>query len=248
LEKLSTSSLWIAICSFFRPACLALILGVPFDWRCGLAVALATFGVYLIDKVSDSAEDLLNTPGRAWLAKYRREAKILAIGSYAASLILTGALIDIWKVPYLLVFGSAGVIYTRNIHGFRPKDLPGAKTVIVAGASAICYAGMISGPIEAYVLAFLTIAIDTIIFDLRDIIGDRAAGVRTLPVLVGRNGVLLLLIVLDIITIAMSPAIATYGAFLIWFFRKERDSLCYDYLVDAWMMWVYLGLQLLQWA
>lgn len=237
LTVLSTSSIWIAICSFFRPACLALLFGLSFDWRAGLAVLLAAFAVYATDKVSGSKEDLLNTPDRAWLAAY--PIKQLAAISYLAALGVA-AILDICKLQYILIIGLAGVIYTTRIFGIRPKDIPGAKTVIVAGASAVCYAGMIGGPAASYVLAFLVISIDTIIFDLRDLTGDRAACVRTLPVLFGRGKVSLLLVLLDIVVFVISPVVAIYGAFLIWFFQKDRDNLSYDLLVDAWLLWIYL--------
>jgi 4-hydroxybenzoate polyprenyltransferase len=165
------------------------------------------------------------------------------MAAYFVSLLIVAA-IDPWKLPFPLLYGLAGWIYARRIGSVRLKDLPGAKTIIVAGVTAICFAGLVGGPLWLYALEFLLISIDTILFDIRDLRGDALNGVRSIPVLLGREKTLFLLAVLDgLLALIYWPA-AAYGAFLIVYFRKERDSLSYDLLVDGWSMWVLLLLQL----
>lgn len=228
--------------SAFGPALLSSVGRLPFNPVASLVVFLTTFAIYSVDKVSGSKEDLLNIPERAALAKY--PIKQLSALSYMAAILLV-ALTDFWKLPSVLFIGLAGIIYTVRIRGTRPKDITCVKNLIVASSIAICYADQIEGPIQLYVLAFLVIFVDTVLFDLRDIIGDSAMGVRTLPVVFGRGPILVLLFVIDIIIYTLSPSISIYGAFLIIYFRKERSSLHYDLLIDAWMMWVLVLLYFL---
>ena len=213
------------------------IAGMPFDPVACIVVLLTTFAVYSFDKVSGSIEDLLNTPDRAVLAKY--PIKQLAAMSYLAA-ILVVALTDIWRIPGVLVIGLVGLVYTARIGGIRPKDIPGVKNLIVAISTAICYVDMINGALWLYALTFLLIFIDTVLFDLRDIKGDTAEGVRTLPVVLGRTRTLVILSAIDLIVYWLSPVVAMFGAIWILYFRKERPSLQYDLFVDAWMLWVLL--------
>lgn len=238
---LSVSSLWISFVAIFRPALLYQAAEIPVSRGFLAAAFLVTFAVYAVDKVSGSKEDLVNTPKRAWLARY--PITKIATASYLLALLIVAA-IDPWKLPFPLAFGFAGWIYTRKIGGLRIKDIPGAKTAVVAGATSICFAGLVGGPWWIYVLEFLLIGIDTVLFDLRDMRGDALAGVRSIPVLLGRGNTLVLLVAADALLAVLYWPAAAYGAFLIWYFRKERDGLCYDLLVDGWSMWVLFGLYL----
>jgi 4-hydroxybenzoate polyprenyltransferase len=242
--NLCISSFWIAFVSAFGPVMLCKIAKLPLSPVASLIVFLVTFGVYAFDKVSGSKEDLQNNPRRANLAKY--PIKQLAALSYGAAILIV-AITDIWKLPCVLIVGLAGLLYTVKIWGVRPKDVLGIKNLLVASSTAICYAGLVSHKLWLYELTFLLIFIDTTIFDLRDMIGDRAAGVRTLPVVLGRAPTMLILAAVDLLIYVLSPIVSIIGAFLLLYFRKERDILCYDFLVDAWMMWVVLALWLFQW-
>ena len=234
---LSISSIWIASVSAFGPMLIGEIYQIEVDPAIPLVVFLVTFSIYSLDKVSGSVEDLLNTPDRAALA--RRPIKQLAAIAYVAAIILT-AWMDLSALPAALIPGVAGGLYTSRIHGVRPKDIPGCKNVVVAASTAICYAGLLHACISAYMLIFLLIWIDTVLFDLRDVAGDAASGVRTLPVLLGPSRTMLVLIGFDALLFALSPLVAAVGLLLIVYFRKNRNVLAYDLLVDGWMMWSYL--------
>jgi 4-hydroxybenzoate polyprenyltransferase len=238
---LSVSALWIAFVAIFRPALLCTVGGFPMVWNAGIATFFATWGVYAWDRASDSKEDLLNNPDRAILARY--PIKSLAIISYVAAICFV-ALWDIWRLPSILIFGLAGATYTMRIRGVRPKDLPGGKNLIVAGASAICYAGLVGGTWQSYALAFLVIFIDTVIFDLRDIKGDALEGIRTIPVMLGWSRTLLIMSVVNVALFMLSPTVAVLGLAWLIYFAKERPILQYDFLVDGWMLWAWLLLKL----
>jgi 4-hydroxybenzoate polyprenyltransferase len=233
---LAASALWIAAMSFFWIGFLCQLAHTPFSFAAGLLLCLVTFAVYAYDHVSGSPEDLQNNPARAALARYH--LKEMAIGAYIAALILC----YVWmpdKLLAVLVPGVAGGLYTARIGHIRPKDLPGMKTLIVASSTAICRAGLIDGAAWLYVLVFLMMIIDTVLCDLRDVPGDKAAGVRTIPALIGRQRTLYMLAAVASILYFLSPAVAISGGLLILFFRKERHSLCYDLLVDGWAAFIW---------
>lgn len=240
---LRTSSLWIAFASAFGPILLCQLFALPLEWWQPVAVGLATWAVYSLDKVSGSLEDLLNTPERAWLANW--PIKKLAMIAYFAAIILVAAF-DIWRLPAILSFGFAGYIYTKKVRGYRLKDLPGAKNLIVALATAICYAGLLAAPLAAYILIFLLIYLDTVLFDMRDLAGDAASDVKTLPVLLGTSRTLEILAVIDIAIFALSPTVGILGAIFIYYFGKERPNWQYDLLVDGWMLWAFLISEILK--
>ena len=238
---LVVSSLWIAFALAFRPALLCLVGGLPIDPVACLITSLVMFAIYARDKVSGSKEDLVNNPQRAILAKY--PIKTLTTISYVAAI----ALVVWWdasKLFAVLVPGIGGAVYTARICGVRPKDLLGVKNLIVASVSAVCYAGLVCGAWWLYVLAFLLVFIDTVLFDIRDIKGDAAEGVRTLPVVLGKQRTLVILAGLDVLLCMLSPVVAVFGAIWIVYFRKERHSLSYDLLVDGWAIWALILLHL----
>jgi 4-hydroxybenzoate polyprenyltransferase len=237
---LTITSIWVAITAAFGPILLCELSGQPYNYVAALLVFLVTFAIYSIDKVSGSKEDLLNSPDRAMLAKW--PIKKIAVAAYVSAIALC-AWWDIAKLPFVILPGIAGAAYTARIGGIRPKDLPGAKSLIVATSTAICYAGLIDGAAWQYMLIFLLTFVDTVIFDIRDIIGDRAAGVRTIPVLLGTSRTLAMLAAACLVLALIAPIAALVGLCLIWYFRKERSSWEYDLLVDGWMIWA-LGLEL----
>lgn len=240
---LRTSSLWIAISAAFGPIALSQIYALPLPWWVPIAVLLATWAVYAIDKVSGSLEDLQNTPERAWLANW--PIKRLAMIAYLAAIILVVAS-DIWRLPAILSFGFAGWIYARRIGGIRLKDLPGAKNVIVAAATSICYCGLLAAPFATYMLIFLLIWIGTVIFDLRDVAGDRANGVSTLPVILSTDRLIILLTIADTLLFVISPIVGFFVAIEILYFLKPRSNWQYDVYCDGWFVWLTIVIEILK--
>ncbi|MCK9568716.1 hypothetical protein M0R72_07235 [Candidatus Pacearchaeota archaeon] len=235
---LSISSIWIALSASLGPAIICKIYGLPYDPIASALVFLVTWAVYAIDKVSGSREDLLNDPDRAMLAKY--PIKRLAAFAYVAAIVL----VTVWRpiaIYAVLAPGIAGALYTTRICGIRPKDIPLAKNLIVATATAFCY-GWLTG--SGYMLIFLLMMAGTIFSDLRDICGDSMNGVRTLPVILGSSRTLMVLAAIDVPIAFLSPVIAAMIGIFILYFSKQRPNLQYDLLIDGWMIWIYALLHL----
>jgi len=230
---LSISSIWIALSASLGPAIICKIYNLPYDPTASVLVFLVTWAVYAIDKVSGSREDLLNDPDRAMLAKY--PIKRLAAFAYVAAIVL----VTVWRpiaIYAVLAPGIAGALYTAQICGYRPKDIPLVKNLIVAAATAFCY-GWLTG--SGYMLIFLLMMAGTIFSDLRDICGDSMNGVQTLPVLLGSSRTLAVLAAIDVPIAFLSPVIAGMIGIFILYFSKQRPNLQYDLLIDGWMIWAY---------
>lgn len=231
---LSISSIWIALSAALGPAIICKIYGLPYDPMASAIVFLVTWAVYAIDKVSGSREDLLNDPDRAMLA--RHPIKLLAIIAYVVAI----GLVTIYRpiaIYAVLAPGIAGALYTARICGVRPKDIPLAKNLIVAASTAFCYGWLTGG---GYMLIFLLMLAGTIFSDLRDVRGDRANNVRTLPVLLGPSRTLMVLAAIDIPIVFLSPVIAAMIGIFILYFSMQRPNLSYDLLIDGWMIWAYM--------
>jgi hypothetical protein len=183
-----------------------------------------------MDKVSGSKEDLLNTPERTILANY--PIKQIAILAYLAAFLITFAT-DPAKWYCVATFGAAGWLYAKPIAGRRLKDIPGLKGPYVAATWAFSFASLVGA---GYALIFLLILINTIIFDIRDLKGDETAGVRTIPAMVGFSRTIRILAALDGALAVIHLPSAIIGVILILYFRKQRATLEYDYLVDGWVV------------
>ena len=227
-ELLVVFSLWISFVAACCPVLICQVYDVPYQPVWSIIAFLCVFFVYSMDKISGSKEDLLNTPERAILAKY--PIKQIANLSYLLA-ILIAILTDWHRLPSVLIFGLAGWIYTIPVFGHRPKDMPGLKSLVVASACSICFAGLVG---TGYMFMFLLILISTIICDVRDVVGDRAAGVRTLPVLLGTSRTILVLAILNIGLAFYSLPSAAIGFCLLYYFRKPRKNLEYDLWIDGW--------------
>lgn len=228
LQYLVTFSIWVSLAAAACP----LLVGVVYDlpvapWKPVVAF-LCAFFVYSMDKINGSKEDLLNTPERAILAYFPiKQAAILA---YTAAFLITFAN-DPAKWYCVAIFGLAGWLYAVRVKGYRLKDIPGLKGPYVAAVWSVSFAGLVDA---GYSLIFLLILINTILFDIRDLVGDRAAGVQTIPVMLGASRTIWLLAGLDLVLAAVHLPSALIGAVLIWYFRQSRTSLQYDLLVDGW--------------
>lgn len=227
-ELLTVFSVWISLVAAVCPVLVCLVYNVPYKPVWSIIAFLSAFYVYSIDKVSGSKEDLLNTPERAILANY----PILRLANWSFWLAIIIAVLTDWhSVANVLVFCLAGRLYVAKVGGHRLKDIPGFKSPYVAGAWSYGFAGLVG---QGYALIFLLFLINTILCDMRDMVGDRAAGVRTLPVLLGLSRTIAGLAVLNIALAFYSLPSAAIGFCILYYFRKPRPNLEYDLWVDGW--------------
>lgn len=174
---------------------------------------LITYSVYNLNRKTDESEDAINHSQRyAFTKRYEKLLFGSAIGAYLLALVLSGfygmTVILISAIPLL-----SGLIYSMPIFpkGFRYrrlKEIPVAKSLLVAVAWALppallpVYVAGISPDLVtlAVILFFFSLVfINTVLFDIRDVEGDRATGVRTIPVCIGVTNTKVLLTLVNII-------------------------------------------------
>ena len=163
--------------------------------------------VYNLDHLDSDPADHLNTPLRfRWSVKLRPRRAVL--------IWLSGAILLFWPLvtgrPWLLVPLAVALsvfhFYSRPIPftDFRFKNLSYAKSLIAPGVIAVVlvlWPVLESGRVPrqrewlVFVWIFLVLTMNSLVFDYRDIIGDRVTGTKTIPTLLGHErtrGLLLL--------------------------------------------------------
>lgn len=202
---LTKSSLYIAVVGALEAYFPFLLYQISVEYSLVLANSLLTFTVYNLNKLTDIKEDSINLPERAGFVN--RNKKIITyatIASYVAALSLA-YLQNPFAILIILFPLSMGAVYSIKILSFRLKDILGVKNAIVA----LAWAGTCSFlpltvsfrvPIQillVFYFLFIRCVINTTTFDVRDMEGDRITGVRTIPVVFGRQKAKNLLLALN---------------------------------------------------
>jgi len=256
---LMVSSLFIATTGFFETFIGYLFLGSNPNISVCIVGFLVAFATYNLDKIGDSKEDAINMPERSnFVSKHRRKLLLLTPMAYLFSVLIM-ALIEPLATPIVFVPVVAGLIYSsRLVQGYpRIKDIPVIKSLVVAFSwASICVllpVTTIKGITEitiASVFYFILVKvfIDAVLFDIRDLKGDRENGVRTIPVLIGAQKTTMILLVINstllpciaLIDHSIRPLAALmtlYGYVYILYFRKRRSPIALDFFVDGqWML------------
>jgi 4-hydroxybenzoate polyprenyltransferase len=204
---LISTSLFLAINGSFKVFFSGLLFNI-YAFNMVIITFLATFSTYGLNKLTDFKEDLINAPERAKAIKeIELIFKISVALSFFLSLVL-GFFESILTLPILLFPLLLGILYSVRLSGKIPrlKDITGVKNLTIALSWAV---GSTFLPliyltnknnvliILVFYFFFLKSYINSIIFDVRDIEGDRMSGVRTIPVSLGREKTKLLLLILN---------------------------------------------------
>jgi 4-hydroxybenzoate polyprenyltransferase len=179
--------------------------------------------VYNADRLYLDPADRLNTPLRAIWATRLRDWRMVLVSFSAGILgvwpLMTGRW---WLLFPLAVLLGILFFYSRPIpsSGFRLKDLPYLKSLLAPTVIAIVlvlWPAWESGkgpPQKVWLVffwIFLILTINALVFDYRDIEGDRLIGTRTIPVLLGHRRTRSLLLVLAGALVLMSIALWQLG-------------------------------------
>lgn len=161
-------------------------------WICGALV------VYNLDRLKRDPADDLNTPERVRVHGLLRRWSWLVTGAAAAVLILW----PLWICNASLFLLTAlalplSLSYSFPIVGSRVKDVPVLKTffapmVVLSAilAPPVLLQRLAVGPqfLLATAWSWTLLMFNMLLCDLRDIEGDRRAGTKSLPVLLGESG------------------------------------------------------------
>jgi 4-hydroxybenzoate polyprenyltransferase len=179
--------------------------------------------VYNADRLYLDPADRLNTPLRtSWAARlrgWRFVLVLLAAGVVTIWPLLTGRF---WLLfPLALMFGIL-CFYSRPIPrvGFRLKDLPYLKSLLAPSVIAIVlvlWPAWESGNDprgkvwSVFFWVFLILTINALVYDYRDVEGDKSTGTRTIPLLLGQSRTRGLLLVLAAALVLISIAFCRLG-------------------------------------
>ncbi len=182
-----------------------LLLRIPVNWNFLLIPFCYVISMHLLNRFTDRQAARINDPRRMRLLE-RYQAILLpaALLSGLATLVLAAPL---GTAPFLLALLSlaAGVSYNIKVLpawlakrvGFKKvKEIPASKDIFLALAWAtvsvllpvVSWGSTPWGPAtRVFLLAFLLVFIRSIVYDVKDLEGDRIVGKETLPLLLGRK-------------------------------------------------------------
>jgi len=186
-----------------------------------LAIAfLATFSVYNMNRATDRAEDSINRPETASMGNL-----FFLVPSIAASALCLALSASVGAQALLVVLASftASIAYSVKLSPTIPrgKEVVGLKSALVAlswgltGALLPASAQSVDPAKIALVFAYIAVQlfVNTVLCDVRDVEGDRASGVRTLPMALGLGGTRSLLLVANSLLLPWLAICASRGLF-----------------------------------
>lgn len=232
--------------------------------------------IYNADRLRRDPADALNLPARTAASARYRTASIVTLTLAALGLIG----LPVWRREWLtlaLVLGGGvcALGYSIPILGFRWKDLPFIKTLFAPAVVTAATFGLIlfvptptqpSGAdmprgwdifgflftvIPLVPWAFCHLLFNMLLCDLRDLPGDRACGIRSIPVLWGEKGARRLLWTLAVLGqlflaglihfrhsgalpfVLLSLLTGLYQAWLLQANRRPRSERFYEWAVEG---------------
>lgn len=234
---LTQSSIFIAFNCLMLVYFSFLLYGISEDFNLLLSSFFITFTVYALDKISNIKEDSINLPERARFIYKHRQIITAAI----AAAYITAFFLSVLKNPYAVLVVHfplfIGLIYSIRILNIRLKDITGLKNIVVALSWAVVgtFFPVAVSPGNFYQILgifyyiFIKYIINTILFDVRDIDGDRTNGVITIPVFIGLKKTKNILLLLNSTLIPL-----TILSYLKGFFREYLFVLTFTIFYGYW--------------
>jgi 4-hydroxybenzoate polyprenyltransferase len=247
----------ISICMIYSSA---ILYGVKVPPIILLLSFLTTFAVYNLNKVTDHTEDTINKPNKT--TKKQLYFTISAILCYLSVLIISitegTQVFLICLIPLITGFIYSvkisksirrlkEILYIKNITIAFSWAFPGALLPALTGTVAIEKIVMV------FLYIFILLFINTVLFDIIDMPGDKAANIKTIPLQLGKQKTTRLLLIINsllipwLITCLISGTfikylpVTTFGILhsygIIWYFTtKEKKRYHADILIDgAWI-------------
>ena len=221
-----------------------------------LALAIvfaATFFVYSLNRLTDIEEDFRNVPDRAaFTDRYGVPFFVAGVALYLGA-IAAAFRLGIAGAPFLLLPAVVAGLYSLA----RVKRILLIKNLIVGLSWGIIplgvgvYYGVVRSPeiLVSFGFFTVTLTVAAAVFDIKDIDGDRAAGIRTVPTAFGprvtRLGALAVTVTVAIATVALVVTGTVPRRFLVFlgflayvagyipFASEDRGPLFYGFVIDG---------------
>jgi 4-hydroxybenzoate polyprenyltransferase len=198
-DLLVFSSVYLSLASCAMMYIAGILQAVPVSPALYAIGFCITFSIYNLNRRSDEAEDQINHVNRyAFTKRYEESLLVLAVAAYGIALALAwvhgGVAVLVTAFPLI-----AGVLYSfpflpESARYRRLKDIPVAKNLTISVAWTVPHAllpavvagtGFTEMTSATSLFFFGLVFINTVLFDMRDVEGDAALGVRTVPVILG---------------------------------------------------------------
>ncbi|ELY54481.1 UbiA family prenyltransferase [Natronolimnohabitans innermongolicus] len=224
-NALMYSSAYLALIAMAEVVVVSVILDLP-PTPAALVVGLTVFAIYANDRLADADTDALSNPGQAAFVRRHREVLYvlasIAYGVAVALSVLGGPLaLGITLLPGVCwVWYATDWIPGGGGHARRLKDVFLVNTIVVALAWAVTLtflplafadAAVTGTTLFVFVYFFLRVFTNTEIPNVRDVEGDRAIGVSTLPVVFGVDRTRHILTGIDLSTAGLVIAAVSAG-------------------------------------
>lgn len=201
-KMLKTGGIFLQTLSFYGAGgimAFGWVLSRLLHFDCGTFAPLWFFGavfIYNLDRLKSDPADPINIPERSSASTQLRNCSIFTAGIALAALVAIPFLKGKpWLLPITAGGGLVCVNYSLPLLGFRFKDVPLVKTLFAPGFVTVAYfmPPMIQHRWQAnpslYIAAFAwtggVMLFNMILCDLRDVRGDAATGIRSIPVVLG---------------------------------------------------------------
>lgn len=187
----SKSTLYYALTALMGSVLASHGIRVAETLKAVFSTLLAAFAIYALNDVCDVEVDRINAPerplpsGRVSVAEAK--ALVIVLFTFALALALTGNMLTF---AFTLLFSALGIAY--SLPPLRLKDgwFAGVCWGLGIAATVLCGASpyTITMPVitASAMLAILTAGCG-LIKDLKDLEGDRAKGIHTIPILIGEE-------------------------------------------------------------
>ena len=205
------TSIFVSLQPIFYIISVLLLFGFEMDWTLGSIAVMSAFFAYTVNKATDIDEDLVNNPKKyLFYERYGKFFYILGALSYLIALYLSfqySLTITIIVLIPLILGIAYSVKWMPSKTYRRIKDIPGGKTLVLAFAWASVvllvsyYTGFTPALLSLFFYIFLIEFIAALAFDIRDIKGDKKAGIKTIAVIFGKRTTIILLHILNLIAI-----------------------------------------------
>jgi len=204
LKLLVRANIYVALGAGFLTYATSLLQGINPVSETFFISSLYVFSMHVLNRFTDRTAGRFNDPAR--IKFYERHSRVLIISgivSIAISLFIASKL---GFIPFIILLASCllGIFYSiklipkgwKKIKYKRLKDIPASKDIFIALAWSTVTVilpfmadkkGVFLPMIISFLFAFFVVLIRAIIFDLRDIQGDRIVGRETLPIIIGEN-------------------------------------------------------------
>ncbi len=230
--RLLNSSTLIAISGALRLHIAFLFAGIEPRIMVYLAGGLIIYATYTLDRALDCEEDAIN---RSELAGSKKHIAIIA----CIITFLAGTLILAQENIYFASFFPfiVGYLYSKGIKigkiKLKLKGSTGGKNIVIAltwgGTIAIIiskWAESIFTTISIFLFYTIKLFINSVLYDLKDVKGDTVAGIKTLPVCLGKDKTRKILMILCLLLHSVMVIVL-----LMDFIRPEFVVLSYSFLV-----------------